>query len=163
MHKLTPKKIPLAYGCHHTTRKPESPAVNTKSLDSKAIAEKLRALATDTNQRSMAARFRDVFDDVEATLAAGVSRMTVLETLTKVGINYTLKGFDSALSRNRRRNSKAPGKRARAAVPMADAIADPDERINHFKPSGSHNPADLDKIIANKPDLAALAKFAKRK
>jgi len=42
--------------------------------------------------------------------------------------------------------------------------ADPnDTKFQSETGAGSHNPADLDKIIGSKPDLASLAKLAKRK
>ena len=43
-------------------------------MDKKAVSERLRALASDDQKRSKAARLRDVIDDVETALAAGVSR-----------------------------------------------------------------------------------------
>lgn len=133
-------------------------------MDKNAIAQKLKALASDHTYRSKAARFRDVFNDVEETLAAGVSRVKVLETLSGLGLDYTLKGFDSALRRNRLKHDAATHRPAQSRSPQAQAES-PDEeaaaRTGNW--DGSHRPADLDQIIASKPDLAALAKFAKRK
>jgi hypothetical protein len=40
------------------------------------------------------------------------------------------------------------------------APAPPKDQEPETAPVGSHNPADLNKIISDKPDLAALAKFA---
>ena len=62
-------------------------------MDKKAIAERLRALASDDNKRSKAARLRDVIDDVEFALAAGVTRSSVLEELAAHGFEMTLATF----------------------------------------------------------------------
>lgn len=48
----------------------------------------------------------------------------------------------------------APARRQPAAP------APPEDREPEATPAGSHNPADLNKIISDKPDLAALAKLA---
>lgn len=131
-------------------------------MDKKSITATLQALATDNMQRSKAARLRDVFDDVEQALSAGVSRTLIVETLAGMGLLYTLKGFDSAMRRNRLRNSAAD----KAAKPPIDAPSGNGMGLpmpRHLGPGGSHKPADLDQIISSKPNLSALAKLAKRK
>ncbi|RYZ90708.1 MAG: hypothetical protein EOP06_07600, partial [Proteobacteria bacterium] len=55
----------------------------------------LRALAQGTHDRSEIARLRELMDDVEATLDAGVARSAVFETLRKQGFCMTLKSFES--------------------------------------------------------------------
>jgi len=67
------------------------------------LSEQLRVLASDANKRSKAARLRDVVDDVEAALAAGVQRSAVVETLAKNGLEMTLSTFDSSLRRIRQK------------------------------------------------------------
>lgn len=130
-------------------------------MDKKSITATLQALACDDKLRSKAARFRDVYNDVERTLAAGVSRTLVVETLAGLGLDYTLKGFDSAVRRNRLRNAARKATTLLHASPTDNAER-PATRQGH-DPSPSHNPADLDQIISSKPDLSALAKLAKRK
>lgn len=52
--------------------------------------------------RSETARLRAVFENVEATLKAGVSRNTVLTTLREHGFSMTAASFKSALQRIRK-------------------------------------------------------------
>ena len=77
-----------------------------RKMDRKAIAERLRALASDDKKRSKAARLRDVIDDVEAALAAGVPRASVVEELTKHGLEMTLATFETTLKRIRQKRGK---------------------------------------------------------
>lgn len=71
-----------------------------------SIADALRALATDDSARSETARLRDIIDDIEATLSAGVSRAAVLKTLHDQGFTMTAKSFESALYRIRKQQKK---------------------------------------------------------
>lgn len=68
-----------------------------------SVVEALRALATSDDRRSETARLRDVFDEVEGALNAGVSRAAILETLHGQGFTMTAKSFESALYRLRKR------------------------------------------------------------
>lgn len=140
-------------------------------MDRKAIAERLRALSSDDVNRSKATRLRDVIDDVEAALSAGVSRSSVVNVLAAHGLEMTLATFETTLKRIRRQRGKPsitptrsvsqslgqPAK-LREALPVVEAENEPENSV-----VGSHNPADLDKIIGSTPNLAALAKLAKRK
>lgn len=75
------------------------------------VAARLKALAADDKRRSETARLREVFDEVEATLGAGVSQADVLEELHGAGFKMTLASFKSALQRIRKeRQSKKPEK-----------------------------------------------------
>lgn len=80
----------------------------------------LRELAASDN-RSQAKKLRDVFDDVEAALAAGASRETVHAELVKAGFTLSLRSFDQAMYRIR---NKVGGKKV--AQPMA---ASPVEQV----------------------------------
>jgi nucleoid DNA-binding protein len=74
-----------------------------------STSDALKALATGTTARSETAKLRDLFDDIENALKAGVRRAAILETLKKDGINLTIKGFDSAITRIRKeRKGKTP-------------------------------------------------------
>jgi hypothetical protein len=53
-----------------------------------SVADVLRALATGDKSRSETARLRDIVDEVEAALAAGVSRAAVLEALNDQGFTH---------------------------------------------------------------------------
>jgi hypothetical protein len=139
-------------------------------MDKKAIAERLRALASDDNKRSKAARLRDVIDDVEFALAAGVNRSSVLEELAAQGLEMTIATFDTTMKRIRQKRNKTSiasfksvsqpqgqSTKSREVQPVVEAETESVSSV-----VGSHNPADLDSIIGSKPDLAALAKLAKR-
>ena len=73
-----------------------------------SVADVLRALATGNKSRSETARLRDLVDEVEATLAAGVSRAAVLGALNDQGFTMTLKSFESALYRIRKKRIQPP-------------------------------------------------------
>ena len=139
-------------------------------MDKKAIAERLRALASDDNKRSKAARLRDVIDDVEFALAAGVTRSSVLEELAAHGLEMTLTTFDTTLKRIRQKRNKtsitsdksvSQSQNQPTKPPEAPPIVET-ETESESPMLSSHNPADLDKIIGSKPDLEALAKLANR-
>lgn len=71
------------------------------------ISIRLRALASDNTKRTETARLRDVFNDVEATLKAGVSQADVLAELHKSGFTMTMASFKSALQRIRKERKQA--------------------------------------------------------
>lgn len=134
-------------------------------MDKKAIAERLRALASDDMKRSKAARLRDVIDDVEAALAAGVPRSSVVDELSKHGLNMTLATFETTLKRIRQKRKAVITKTASHSnqSPSISPVPTTESTQQDAAESASHNPADIDTIIGNTPDLAALAKFAKRR
>jgi hypothetical protein len=135
-------------------------------MDKKIVAERLKALAKADASRSKAARLRDILEDVEMALAAGAKRIDVLAELEAHGLSMSLATFETTLKRLR-------AKRRQTATPIS-AISDrtsvstrPAARLPipgqaEAKSHPSHDPADLDRIIATQPDLAALARLAKR-
>lgn len=91
-----------------------------------SLADALRALAKSDRHRSETARLRDVIDDVEAALDAGVSRAAVLAELHKAGFTMTLKSFESALYRIRKKRARHPPARTPAsATPSPTHHEDP--------------------------------------
>jgi hypothetical protein len=70
------------------------------------ITQRLRALASDDKRRPETARLRDIFQEVEATLRAGVSQTDVLAELHAAGFTMTLASFKSALQRIRKERGK---------------------------------------------------------
>jgi hypothetical protein len=81
--------------------------VRTLSEKEKAI-ESLSALAENINEKTEAAKLREVFEYIEMTLSSGVSREKVLETLrTTLGIKMNLKTFENNLYRIRKKQKKA--------------------------------------------------------
>ena len=131
-------------------------------MNKQAISDALRALARGDTERSKAARLREVIDDVESALAAGVSRTAVLRVLAEQGLEMSLPTFDTAMKRIRqqRRREVAPTTRSPDVASRAPVASNTES--DGLK-MGSHNPAALDEIIGSQPDLAALAKLAKRK
>lgn len=81
------------------------------------VSTRLRALATDDKRRSETARLRDVFDDVEATLNAGVTQADVLAELHALGFTMTMASFKSALQRIRKERSGDKSARRSVALP----------------------------------------------
>ena len=127
------------------------------------IADRLRALAADDQNRSKAARVREVIDEIETALAAGVSRQKVLEALAADGLVMSMRTFETILKRIRRNRG---GKKTRATatpprVKDKPAGVEP-EQETEASVTGSHNPKDIDEIVRSTPDLDALAKLAKR-
>jgi hypothetical protein len=98
-------------------------------MDKNSVAEALRALAGGEG-RSETARLRDVFSEVEAALAAGVSRSAILQTLHEQGFTMTAKSFESALYRLRKQQragqlGKANAARVHGSIPTATPAAAP--------------------------------------
>lgn len=94
-------------------------------MEQNEVSNRLRALAADDKRRPETARLRDVFDDVEATLAAGVSQADVLAELHQCGYTMTMASFKSALQRIRKElqkgNKTGPVFPARAVTPLSFA------------------------------------------
>lgn len=122
-------------------------------MDKNKIIERLRALAADSKKRTKAAQLRDVIDEVEAALAAGVKQADVVKELADNGLEMTLATFDTTLRRIRKGRGSTKTKR------VYDANTKIDHELSQAEPS--HKPADIDKIISSTPDLSALAKHAK--
>ena len=66
------------------------------------VARTVRTLVADEDARSETARLREIFDDIEETLKAGVRREAVLATLHEKGFTMTMASFKSALQRIRK-------------------------------------------------------------
>ncbi|MCC8633418.1 hypothetical protein ABVE12_20835 [Xanthomonas euvesicatoria] len=76
-------------------------------MSQQTLANALAQLATSDAGRSETARLRDVIDQVEAALAAGVSRQAILDELHSRGFTMTMRGFETALYRVRQRRKKS--------------------------------------------------------
>ena len=82
-----------------------------------SVADALRELAKTDKNRSGAARLFELIDEVEATLKAGVRRETVLKTLNDNDFKMTLKSFESALYRIRKKRGKLAATTTTSANP----------------------------------------------
>lgn len=133
--------------------------MHNDAMDKHAIANQLNALQADDAKRSNAARLRDIYPDVEKTLASGVTRMEVIKALKANNIVFTLNGFDSTMARIRKQRggSGLPGARETASSAAIQTIWQGRGQVQ------AHDPASIDQIIGTPPDLAQLAKLGKRK
>ena len=61
------------------------------------------------DNKPQVARLRDVFDDIDAALAAGIRRTDVLAALREHGFTMSLRTFDSALYRIRKERAAGKG------------------------------------------------------
>lgn len=97
-------------------------------MEKSSVVSALRALAAESEGRSETARLRDVFEDVEAALSAGVKRRAILEALNEQGFKMTLKGFESAMYRIRKQRRKMAAasnevlSSASSTIPLQDPI-----------------------------------------
>lgn len=129
-------------------------------MQKNSVADVLRALATGDKARSETARLRDVVDEVEAALSAGVSRAAILEALHGQGFTMTLKSFESALYRIRKQRGSSGQQTAQPAplppvTPAAPAPAPASVSAPAESSPAASEPAGLD-------DLAGLDKKQRR-
>ncbi|EMO4164938.1 hypothetical protein R7Q53_004007 [Morganella morganii] len=123
-----------------------------------SVADVLRALATGDKSRSETARLRDIVDEVEAALAAGVSRAAVLEALNDQGFTMTLKSFESALYRIRKKRTQPAKPTAKIGHDQIAAPASQPAQAPREEPTGEPqaritNPADIRKSRRREIDL----------
>ena len=140
-------------------------------MDYKSITQALLSLASSDENRSEIARLRDIFSAVETALSAGVNRVAILDALHRQGFSMTLKTFDNAIYRIRKRNRQA---QAMGNPPPAKMQYQHGETALHNKnhplveneattETKSHHPDELTQIMSAPVDLEALSKHAKRK
>ena len=130
-----------------------------------SVADVLRALDTGDKSRSETARLRDIVDEVEAALAAGVSRAAVLEALNAQGFTMTLKSFESALYRIRKKRTQAAKPAAKigqighgqAAEPASQPAQAPQQEPAGEPQARITNPADIRKSRRREIDLDDLS------
>lgn len=68
--------------------------------------EILRALASGTDSRSESARLKEIIEDIESVLKAGVKRQVVLNVLHEhYGFKMSMSGFEKALRKLRKNNT----------------------------------------------------------
>lgn len=75
-------------------------------MKNQTVEEVLQQLAKGTENRSDTARLRDIFETVEATIRAGVSRSAVLQVLNAQGFNMGMRSFENALYRIRKERNR---------------------------------------------------------
>lgn len=118
-------------------------------IDKSLISEQLRALATDTQSRSKTSLLRDVIDDVEFALSAGVSRVRIVEQLAINGLAFTLPNFENALYRIRKKRASSTQKIGENSTSKVVELVKTDlqNTIEHISPrfsyTGAKNHKDL--------------------
>ncbi len=137
-----------------------------RSMCSQKILSSLKEASTSATGRPKRARLRDVFDGVQAAIASGVSTPKILEILASDGLVYTAAALHVAMSQIRKERKLQPPHAKPPSQFDGSKSGTPDTAIVSNLDStpgvvGSHDPADLNKIFSQKPDLAALAKLAK--
>jgi len=94
------------------------------------LVEKLKALANG-NRRSETARLRDVLDEVESALNAGVTRGAVLDVLHEQGFRMTMRSFEAALYRIRKAKKNCVPQGQQKIVKIAGFNVSSPARIMH--------------------------------
>lgn len=127
-------------------------------MEKNEISERMRALRTASDKRSETARLREVFDDIEATLKAGVSQATVLNELHDLGFTLKMASFKSALQRIRKERNiptKSALKRTHDSIATLDktSIKEPQTGSPEGNPTRITNPADIRKVRNREIDL----------
>ena len=94
-------------------------------MDKNTVVEGLRALAHDKSKRTKAGCLRELLDDVEATLASGVSQAEVIKELNRHGLEFSFATFVTTLKRLRKERARGLTK----SVPESKAVsADPNSK-----------------------------------
>ena len=132
-------------------------------MTEKTLSEKLRLLANNDLARSKSARLRDVYDDVELALAAGVLKEKILQQLAEDGLIFTLSTFSNTLQRIRAKQKGTTNKPKSIQKPIGEkSNFEPVSTESEPEVFDSNDPRSLTKIFQDKPDLKALAKLAKQ-
>ena len=138
-------------------------------MSKKILVEQLRTLASDDAKRSKAARLRDVIDEVEATLAAGITRAEVVKKLSENGLEMALATFNSELQKIRKKRGKPSVTSVKSNNQLVTKTIQPWSRPSDTEPDDdeepplvvSHDPRDIDAIMRSTPDLEYYAKIAR--
>lgn len=98
------------------------------------------------------ARLREVFDDIEATLKAGVSQATVLNELHDLGFTMKMASFKSALQRIRKERNTSTKSALKSAHDSTPA-KEPQTGSTEGNLTRITNPADIRKMRNREIDL----------
>jgi hypothetical protein len=135
-------------------------------MDTNAISEGLRLLATGHEHRSKAARLRDVLPGVEAAAAAGVRRAEIVKVLAANGLEISEKSLGVMLSRIRKKQKIQSGSASNVSspsIPPPSAALRSDE--SYISASAlpadnvSHDPAALKTVMRTKPSIDHYARI----
>ena len=110
-------------------------------MDLATLKLRLETLANGAENRSKTARLRDVIQQVETALHAGVKRTIIRDELAAQGLDMTLQTFDSALKRIRRERTKL--------TPAASVIPGAQSRF--------HVPPKVEPVTSSRPEETRIA------
>ncbi|MFM0515041.1 hypothetical protein [Paraburkholderia sp. RL17-373-BIF-A] len=117
------------------------------------LSSRIRALASDPVRRSQTARLRDVINDVEHAINAGVALEHILSELHNDGFTFTMSGFKQALRRIRVTRPPTSPPLAERNTPAATDYA-----INPAPtPTGTRAFKTRQQLAAENPDLSPQA------
>lgn len=85
--------------------------------------EVLRRLSEEGPWRSETAQLKHLLEEVEAALAVGVKRELVLEVLHKQGFKFSMRGFETALYRLRKRKKASTSPQAKSLEQLSAAAS----------------------------------------
>ena len=97
-------------------------------MDKNTVVEGLRALAHDKSKRTKAGCLRELLDDVEATLASGVSQAEVIKELNRHGLEFSFATFVTTLKRLRKERARGLTKSVQPAPESKAVTADPNSK-----------------------------------
>ena len=135
-------------------------------MDKKGLSERLKSVSSDDSKRSNYALLRDVIDDVEAALSAGVSRSVVVDELAAFGLAMSLSAFDTALHRIRKKKGNLSVTTVKSNNQSITKIMPPVSKPSVVELEDdsepplvvSHDPRDIDAIMRSTPDLEYYAR-----
>jgi len=143
-------------------------------MSKETIIAQLKALASDDTKRSKAARLREIIDEVEVTLATGITRAAVVKMLAENGLEMSLATFNSELQkiRNKRgknsvsqviQNNQSITQSAQSAnnQSVANSVGKESENDSDTAGYGSNDPRTIDAIMRSTPDLEYYEKIAR--
>jgi hypothetical protein len=110
--------------------------IGTMDMEKASIAEALRALASDSENRTKIGRLRELYPDIETAQKAGVSNSKIVETLKAQGLDVTLKTFETMLYRLRKELGKTrkPAQEGTSVIQPASTPAEPKADKDADKP-----------------------------
>lgn len=115
-----------------------------QNKDRENIIESLRALSTG-RERTVTARVREIFDEIESALRAGVRIKDVHKVLAANGFDGTLRAFEVAIHRTRKARAESCSKPATAPVQIARKSSAP------IPAATSASTTEKKKLLADEP------------
>jgi len=136
-------------------------------MSKKILIEQLSVLASDDTKRSKAARLRDIIDEVEATLATGITRAEVVKKLSENGLEMALATFNAELQKIRKKRGKPSVDQVKTNNQSVTKIIQPVNKPSVVELEDdsepplvvSHDPRDIDEIMRSTPDLEYYARI----